>query len=159
METAESIIRDALEERGAGGAEEPLEATDAQLAIRYLNRLMARFAAQGINLGFTKVLSLASPVTVPDGALDGIVKNLGVSLPQSFGGSVTPELVALAVSGKEAMFEMSVVIEPTAFSDTTPIGSGNEWPLNDRIFYPETTEQINSESNASIVVEDNTEDS
>ena len=89
-ETAGDIIKDALQEILVQGAEAPFEADETQGAIRYLNRMMARFAVDGINLGYTTVTSVGDLITVPDGAIDGMVKNLAVSLFPQYAAPGTP---------------------------------------------------------------------
>ena len=58
METADAIVTDALQELIIQASEASINPDEAQTAIRYLNRMMARLAARGINLGYTNVSSL-----------------------------------------------------------------------------------------------------
>lgn len=162
-ETAETIIKDALTEIVVLGAEAPLEASDAQSAIRYLNRMMASFDAKGIDLGFTEVTSLASPVTVPLGAVDGMVFNLAARLwTQYYSESPIPgDLLLKARSGADSMMALAVSMGPTQYPSTLPIGSGNQdntGGIGCNNFYPDLQDEILAESTGSIGLETDTAD-
>ena len=160
METAETVILDAMQLLGIQASESALESDEVQTVIRQMNRLMARYDAEGISLGYTEVTKLASPITIPLGAVDGLVTNLAIAIAPHFlnPGELPPELVALGISGKQAMRNLAVTAGTMAYPSTLPVGGANEWPgWSNRHFYPETQEQIDSESNQNIVVEDNTE--
>ena len=64
-----AIIEDALGELVVQTSEEELEASEIQVAIRYMNRFMFQLYANGISLGFTKVSNVADTVTIADGAM------------------------------------------------------------------------------------------
>ena len=158
-ETAGDIIKDALFECTVLGAEAPVEASEAQGAIRYLNRMMAAFDADGIDLGYTEVTNLADVITVPAGANDGIVAQLAVRLWTQYTDDqpVPSELIARANSGKASMRNIAVTVGQTEYGDTLPIGSGNkssgDWSDH---FYPDLQSTILAESNGSIGLEDDT---
>lgn len=161
METAATIINSALQDILVQASEAPIEADQAQDAIRYLNRMMAALSADGINLGYTAVTSLASPITVHDGAMDGIVSNLAVRLFPQYsppGTPIDPLLVQAARDGMKVMEKLGVTIIPTSYPGTLPIGSGNEgdYVWNDR-YYPESDAAILDESGGFISVESGTE--
>lgn len=159
MEKAGDIIKDALTEITVLGAEAPVEAVDAQMGIRYLNRMMATFDAEGIDLGFTEVTSLASDITVPAGAVDGVVAGLAVRLWDSFaeGQQVPSTLLARAVAGKNAMRAIAVNIGATEYPSTLPIGSGNTGAfVTGGKFYPDLQSDILAETNGTVGLEDGT---
>jgi len=159
-EKAGDIIKDALGEITVLGAEAPVEAVDAQLAIRYLNRMMAAFDAEGIDLGYTDVLNFASDITVPAGAIKGMVTNLAVELWDQFseGQPIPQTIVAKAIAGKRAMRAIAVHIGQTEYPSTLPIGSGNEGgnTFNTNHFYDDLESTILAETNGSIGLEDST---
>jgi hypothetical protein len=161
METAGSVIKSALQEILVQASESPIEADEAQDALVYLNRLMSMYDADGINLGYTAVTSLASPITVADGAIMGIVKNLAVTLFPQFsapGTQINPILIQEARDGLKVMEKLGVFIIPTSYPDTLPIGSGNEWDSgwNDH-FYSDAALAVTTEQGGFIAVEDGTE--
>ena len=55
METASTVIKDALQEILVQAQEQPIQAVDSSTAIRYMNRFMANLDAKGISLGYTVV--------------------------------------------------------------------------------------------------------
>lgn len=160
MEKAGDIIKDALTEITVLGAEAPVEATDAQSGIRYLNRMMAAFDADGIALGYTTVTNFGDDVTIPDGAIAGTVAQLGVMLWDQYadGQPVPATLLARAISGKNTMRNLAVTIGPSAYPDTLPIGSGNEGDdsFGSSHFYPDAESTILAETNGSIGLETDT---
>lgn len=158
METAETIIKDALFDILQQGDEAPIEASEAQTAIRYLNRMMLRWDAIGYSLGYTKVNSLGDHVTVPDGAVFGIVSNLAVSLAPQYDVKLSPALVSNAKLGLDAIRAISVTMGPSSYPDALPIGSGNEnsGGFGDNHYYPDQQGEILTETTGSIGLEDST---
>ena len=125
METAASIIKSALQEIVVQASEAPIEADEAQDAIKYMNRMMAAFAADGINVGYTAVTNLGTYVTVPEAALEGIVFNLAKRLAPSYGAQASQQLLMNARAGMETLAKISTDVGPTQYPSTLPIGSGN----------------------------------
>lgn len=155
METAETVIKDALQEMLVQASEQPIEAVDFQTARRYLNRMMASLSAQGINLGFTKIILPTDLMTVPDGAIEGIVFNLAKRLLPTYDMPLTPELQLSAKEGLKAMRKLSIFISPTRHPGTLPIGSGNEgdYTTNDVHFYPGIDDGVLGEQDGKILLE------
>ena len=164
MEKAETIIKDALQEISiAQESEAAFEAEETQDAIRYLNRMMAAFASNGITLGFTQVSTLGDLITVPDGALEGMVKNLAVRLFSQFSIPGTPIPALLLQEARQGRDDMRAVaidsIGPALFPGTMPIGSGNETTpglFNDH-FYKEDGASVELEQGGVIGIETDTE--
>ena len=159
-EKAGDIIKDAFSEITVYGAEASVESVDAQFAIRYLNRMMASFDADGIDLGYTEVSSFADDITVPAGAISGMVSQLAVNLWDAFSdGQLVPQaLLARAIRDKNTMRNIAVTIPATEYPDTLPIGSGNEGgtAISTSHFYPDLESTILAETNGSIGLEDST---
>ena len=156
-ETAESLITDALGGLFAVGAEQPVEAVDMALGIRFLNRLMSSLDAQGISLGYTTVKSPSDPITVNPGAIMGMVDNLSLMLADQYGALITGTLQQNASNGLKAMRKIAVVIKPTQMPCTLPIGSGNEGDyFNYDHFYACPEEEVLNEQGGSINLESET---
>lgn len=157
-ETAGDIIKDALSEITVLGAEAPVEAVDAQAGVRYLNRMMAAFDADGIDLGYTEVDQFSDLITVPAGAISGMVSQLAVMLWDQFsnGEPVPSTLLARAISGKNTMRNIAFTIGATEFPSTLPFGSGNEYVQNTGRFYPDLEDTILAETTGPIGLEDST---
>ena len=158
METAQTLINDALQELLVQGVEAPLEPSETQSAIRYLNRMMADFDAKGVSLGYTTVSNPSDPITVPDGAISAMVTNLAVRLAQQYGAPVSQTLLSVARSGFDAMLNLAVGSVPNSYGDTFPIGSGNERDATTYThFYLADPELIGNETDQFIRTEENTE--
>jgi len=160
METVRDIITDALEDLVVKADEAPIEASEAKTAIRILNRMMHQFASQGINLGYTEVNSLDDEITVPLGAMDGIVANLAMRLAPKYLSSGVPAALALAAEeGYNTMLLIAVQPGYTRFPSTLPYGSGNEsYRGSTERFFPAEEPTIESEQSGSISLESSTEE-
>ena len=122
------------------------------LSLRYLNRLMAKLAAQGYDVGYTRVSDLDSVPTVPDGVILAMVKNLAQALWSQFNTDSINQLLDFSAKRTlKTMAAFSVNIDRAAqFPNTFPIGSGNDYGIYVDRFYsdPERKTQV-------IVSEDN----
>lgn len=126
MTTAAEIITDALTEILVQPSEAPIQASEAQAAIRWLNRWMSQLKSNGVDLGYTKITNLADTVTVVEGAEMGMVANLAVALAPQYSAPVSPALIQAANDGLQTMRKLGDVIQPMSLYDQCPIGSGNE---------------------------------
>ena len=159
METAQAYVTDALQELVVQASEAAIPQVEAQTAIRYMNRMMDRLASRGINLGYTKVNNLGDLVTVPDGAVSGVITNLAVELGGQYDVPVSQTLSQRAMSGMDAMIDISFTIIPTSMPDTAPRGSGNTGEYFGRYqspFYPGTTDDVLTEGGNAIELESGT---
>lgn len=125
-EQFETILKDAFSYFGEFEAESQIETTDAKLAVRTLNRMMARYVREGIDLNYTDVDSLDDYLTVPDAALDGIVKNLALNLsPHYVEAGPSAALIGLAKSGKRSLMVLGKTPIKLEYPSSLPQGSGN----------------------------------
>lgn len=125
-ETASTVIRDALQEILVQASEQPISASEGQDAMRLLNRMMAAWESNGIDLSYTAVDSLNDAITVVDGALDAIVLNLAIKLAPQYDRPISQGLFLNAKNAMDAVRKIAVVIPDTALPATLPYGSGNE---------------------------------
>jgi len=154
---ADKAVKAALQELVVRGVEAPIEADEAQDAVLYMNLMMAQFAADGIALGYTSVTDLGDEITIPDGALLPMIKNLAVSLATQFGVPVPNDLFLAARAGLNTMRNITVKVIPSRFPSTLPLGSGNEHDnFTDRHFYPDQQSQILTEQSGTILLEEGT---
>jgi hypothetical protein len=154
---ANRAIEMALQELIVRGSEAPIQADEAQDAILYMNLMMAELAADGINLGYTEVTDLGDDITIPDGALLPMIKNLAFRLGAQFGVDIPRDLAVMAVSGMNTMRNIGVKIIPSQYPDTLPIGSGNEdETYNNNRFYPDQQDSILTEQSGPILLEEST---
>lgn len=125
MATVAQVIKAALQRILVQGSEAPLESDEYQDAIFALNNFMSALEAEGVDLGYTEVNDLSDEVTVPAGALRGIIANVAIEVAPDYGGVVSPELIQQAASGMKAMRHLGQTIKASCFPCTLPIGSGN----------------------------------
>jgi len=159
MATVKEVITDALEEINHLAAEEPIEPSAGNTAIRYLNDMLTMWDALGVKLGFTKVSTMGDTLTVADGALFGIKKLLAISMAPKFKAEVSATLQTEAAQGWDAILCLTFKIDPVQYPSILPIGQGNCNQHNNinYTFYPPLSEAVYSETGGNIIVESNTE--
>lgn len=154
METAQVLINDALQELIVQAIEQPIEQVDFNIAKRYMNRMMAELAADGVTLGYTQIVNPADLVTIPDGAVNGLIYNLALHLATTYDVAVSPELAVKAADGKRIMTKIAVQPSPSNYPDSLPIGSGNTGENErDYTFYSEQPDTIDTENGGVIGLE------
>ena len=98
METANSVIADILQEISVHASGQPIEAVDFQFVLRYMNRYMAQLSIT-TPLGYTKVTKTTDPITIADGAFEGLIFNVALRVLNSFSIEVGPTLVTTPPNG------------------------------------------------------------
>jgi len=157
MAKAGRVVKAILLDIMALGSEADLPAPEVDDAIFAMNNFMTALDADGVNLGYTVVDSVTDTITIPDGALMGLVKNVAVIMGPQFGAIIPPELFAQARKYLKTMTNLGLNLQPMQFPDTLPIGSGNEYDdFNLQHFYPGLDDTILTETNNNILVEDAT---
>lgn len=153
MEQAADIVRSALLELEAVEAESSIESSEMQTGIKYLNRMMDAFTAEGINLGFTRINNEADYVTIPGAAVEAVVSNLALKLGKQFGGA-SQEVYLAAREGKKTLYRLTVNIVPMSQPSTLPRGiaqsSGQGMYVDP--FYP----KVNTTPSATLTLTANT---
>lgn len=159
MATASQVIKAALQRIVVQASEAELEPDEYNDAIFAMNNLMLAYDAQGIALGYTEVSTLADEITIPTGALRGLIANLAIEISPDYDGEITQGLVLAAKEGLEAMRELGVIVGTSEFPSTLPIGTGNaedgRWHSR---YYPELEAEILAETTGAIGLETGTED-
>jgi hypothetical protein len=155
METAQSVIDDTLQEIIVSASEQIVEPVDFSTALRYMNRMMATFDAEGIALGYTQVTKASDAITIPLGAVEGLIFNLALRLTTQYDIPVAGTLAINARESKNAMRKLSIFIRPTSPPCTLPIGSGNEQTntFNSQKFYPCPEDELLTEQDGSLLLE------
>ena len=157
---ADQVTKAILQEILVRSVEAPLEADEFQDTIFAMNNYMAALDADGIHLGYTVVENLGDDITIPMGALQGLISNVAILLATQFNAQVSPSLSAKAKMGLNAMRHLGVTIAPMSYPGTLPIGSGNEGYWNSGFrgghFYPETPDEALTETGNNIALETNT---
>ena len=154
MTTAATLVKQILNEINVRSVESELEADEIQDTLFALNAYMLTLDANGIKLGFTEVENLGDSITVPGGAIMGIIANVAVMMAPTFGVTVSQETVVKAKIGLSAMRKLGVKINPSQYPQGLPIGSGNEHCGHDWYkFYYNDEEAIENEQGGTILTE------
>ena len=159
MATVAQLLNAALRRIVVAGSEAPMEADEYADGIFILNAYMTDLDANGIALGYTVVDNIADTVTIPTGALLGVINNLAVLLAPEYGGTVTPDLIQQANDGMKTLRMIGQSIPTSYFPSTLPYGSGNnnfQFGLTS-FFYPDQEAEILGETTGSIGLEVDTE--
>lgn len=149
MATVAQVLKATLQRILVQASESDLEADEYQDAIFALNIFMTDLEASGLNLGYTVVANLSDTVTIPTGALRGLIDNLAILIAPDYGGEVSAALVDSADNGMRTMEHLGIDIANAALPSTLPKGSGNQesgtW--TDR-YYPDQEADILAATNA-----------
>lgn len=157
MATAAQLIKASLQRILVQASEAELEPDEYQDAIFALNNYMLDLDASGIQLGYTEVSSLGDTITVPPGALRGIIANLAIEVAPDYNGQITPGLQKAAIEGLVTMRKIGVGKPVTSFPDTLPTGAGNDWyNYQNSHFYNGSEADILAETTGSISLETGT---
>ncbi len=155
METAQTVVNDILQEILLQANEQPIEAVDFQFVVRYMNRYMAQLAIRA-PIGYTKIENPDDYLTVPDGALEGVIFNVALKILNSYDIDVGPTLYENAREGLDTIYRISMAPVVVRHPSTLPIGSGNECGVYSDHFYPSQGNPLLDEQNGNIQLEDTT---
>jgi len=156
MATVAQVAKASLQALLVQASEAPLEADEYQDFIFAMNNYMTTLAANGVNLGYTVVSDIGDEVTVPDGALQGLIANMAIIVSPQYG-AIVPQGVGVAASdGLKAMRKLGQFITPTRRPSTLPRGSGNEGFGRTSHFYPDAQQEVLAEATGAIGLEDST---
>ena len=161
MATAAKVLKAALQRILVQAAEADLEPDEYQDAVFAMNNLVQSWAAEGINLGYTEILDLGDDVTVPVGALRGLIANVAIECAPDYNGTISPGLSNAAEQGMNAIRQIGQIIVSSRLPGNLPIGSGNEGGetrLNNFHFYPDLEAEILAETTGAIGLEVGTEE-
>lgn len=156
MATVEEVAKASLGSILVQGSEAPLNPDDYQAFIFALNNYMTSLDAEGIALGYTVVDSINDQVTIPVGALRGVIANMAIEVAPDYGATVTDALVVRAQQGMNAMRRLGKSSPQTQYPSTLPRGSGNYHEYNTTPFYPDLEAEILAEVSGSIGLETGT---
>jgi len=158
MATAEQVVKASLQRILVQASEAPIQADEAQDFIFAMNNYMLALDAEGISLGYTVVSNLGDEITIPVGALRGLIANMAIEVAPDYNGEVSQGLQKAAIEGMKAMRRLGRVTMVSAYPGNLPIGSGNEWGTRGTShFYPDLEATILAETTGSIGLEDGTE--
>lgn len=159
MATVAQVMKASLQQILVQASEADIEASEAQDFIFSMNNFMLDLDASGVTLGYTEVSDLGDDVTIPTGALRGLIYNMAIEVAPEYNATVSPALASVAAEAEITMRKLGVTIGETHFPSTLPIGSGNEDNGISRSsqFYPDSEAEILAETTGAIGLETDTE--
>ncbi len=111
--------------------------------LRYLNRMMAKLEDTGVDVGYTQTASIDEELTVQDGALLGMTKNLALNLWSQYNNN--PVNRVLKFSANRSLMAMRNIgfdaVGVAKFPSTLPVGSGNYQSPYSEDFYTNDTDR------------------
>ena len=159
MATAAQVIKASLQKTLVQASEAPIEASEAQDFIFSMNNYMLALDADGVTLGYTSVSDLSDEITIPTGALRGLIYNMAIETAPEYGGAVTNEIRIIADQGLKVMRKLGQSMGITSYPSTLPIGSGNEGDFtfgSTTHFFPDAEAEILAETTGCISLETDT---
>jgi hypothetical protein len=123
-----------------------------------MNNYMNELDAQGVSLGYTTVSALGDEITIPTGALRGLIANMAIEVAPDYNGVISQGLVKAARDGFNTMRLLGQTMGESKMPCTLPVGSGNEDNTYGLAgyFYPDSEADILAESTGAIGLETNT---
>lgn len=159
MATVARIVKASLQRILVQADEAPIEASEAQDFIDSMNEYMFALDAEGVTLGYTEVSGLGDEVTIPTGALRGLIANMAIEVSPDYKGAVTGALELAARDGLKVMRILGQRIGRTRYPGTLPVGSGNEGDYGFGLsshFFLDAEAEILAETTGSISMETDT---
>ena len=158
MATVAQVAKAALQRILVQASEAPLQPDEFADFIFAMNNYMSELDAQGIQLGYTEVSDLGDTVTIPTGALRGLIANMAIEVAPDYNGIISQGLVKAAREGYNTMRIIGQTMGNSKMPSTLPLGSGNEDNMfgYSGHFYPDAEAEILAESTGAISLEQNT---
>tara|TARA_R110001632_G_scaffold65869_3_gene155813 strand:- start:173 stop:655 length:483 start_codon:yes stop_codon:yes gene_type:complete len=158
MATVAQVAKASLQRILVQASEAPLEPDEFQDFIFSMNNYMSELDASGVQLGYTTVSDLGDEVTIPTGALRGLIANMAVEVAPDYNGVISAGLAKAARDGFNTMRLIGQSMGKSKYPCTLPIGSGNEnndFGLSGH-FFPDQESSILAETTGAIALETNT---
>lgn len=159
MATVAQVAKASLQRILVQASESDLEPSELQDYIFALNNFMLDLDASGVTLGYTVVSSLGDEVTVPTGALRGIIALVAIEVSPDYGGEVTAGLQKAAIEGMRTLRRLGRNIPVSRYPGTLPIGRSKQDCFGGSKFFDESESAILAETTGSISLETNTAES
>jgi len=156
MATVAQVAKASLQRILVQASEADLEPDEYQDFIFAMNNYMLSLDADGISLGYTEVDNLGDDVTIPVGALRGLIANMAIEVSPDYNGQITQGLILAAQEGLKTMRKLGQRVKATALPATLPVGSGNEdytRTAGTSHFYPGIEAEILAETTGAIGLE------
>jgi hypothetical protein len=126
MATASEVAQKALHRILVEADEATLQDTEYADFYEVMNDFMADLEAKNINLGYTTVTAGTDTVTVPAGAIRGIITNCAIEAAPDYGGYVSQPLIESAKQGMRTLRKLGRTTIGVKYPVTLPKGAGND---------------------------------
>ena len=158
MATVAQVARSSLQRILVQASEAELEPDEYQDFIFAMNNFMLSLDADGVTLGYTEVANLGDEVTIPTGALRGLIANMAIEVAPDYNGTISQGLIVAATEGMKVMRKIGQRIPTSFMPSTLSVGSGNESDDQGLTsnFYPNRQAEILAETTGAIGLEQNT---
>lgn len=123
--TAGDIASQALRSILVEAGDSPLQPDEYADFLYAMNNWMAGLEAKNIKLGYTSVDNVADVVTVPDGAIEGIIANMAIRVSTDYGGKISGPLVLQAKEGMANIRRLGMQMGLVTTPSNMPNGAGN----------------------------------
>ena len=141
--TAGEVAEKALKRILVQASEAPLESDDYADFLEGMNDFMLDLEASGIRLGYTAVDNIADVVTVPPGAIRGIVANMAIEVAPDYNAQVSPALANQAKRGMSTLMRLGSQVSSSRLPSTLPMGSGyRDSSYSSGYYYNDTPEAL-----------------
>tara|TARA_R110002050_G_scaffold50963_1_gene117592 strand:+ start:1209 stop:1697 length:489 start_codon:yes stop_codon:yes gene_type:complete len=158
MATVAQVAKSSLQRILVQASEAELEPDEYQDFIFAMNNFMLSLDADGVTLGYTEVANLGDEVTIPTGALRGLIANMAIEVAPDYNGTISQGLIVAATEGMKVMRKIGQRIPTSFMPSTLSVGSGNESDDEGLTsnFYPSRQAEILAETTGAIGLEQNT---
>ena len=158
MATVAQVAKSSLQRILVQASEAELEPDEYQDFIFAMNNFMLSLDADGVTLGYTEVANLGDEVTIPTGALRGLIANMAIEVAPDYNGTISQGLIVAATEGMKVMRKIGQRIPTSFMPSTLSVGSGNESDDEGLTsnFYPNRQAEILAETTGAIGLEQNT---
>ena len=124
MPTAIEVAERSLKLILVQASDAQLEADEYQDFYTAMNDYMADLEARGIVLGYTPVTLPSDEITIPSGAIRGLVTNMAIEVAPDYAAPVSGELQIQAMEGYRTLRRLGRSKISSVYSPGLPIGSG-----------------------------------
>lgn len=126
MTTALEVAERALKRILVQADDAPLDPSDYADFYDSMNAFMEALEAENVILGYTPVSNPADEVTIPAGAIRGLVANMALEVAPDYGKSTPPELQQQAMDGLRVMRRLGRVRIKQSYPTNLPLGAGQQ---------------------------------
>lgn len=130
MTTAADIVGSALRKIGSVDPDEPIDAGDYESCIAAMNRMVMRWEAKGISVGWSPVFNPDDIIPAPIDAEDALIYNLAIMIAPEYGSSPSQLVTAMAMATMaELKSSLYVTRRLVVNTDMPSSGNGPRWNM------------------------------